>query len=181
MMMPVLQAARRGLASSGSRSGALTLGGGDLSAAAAGGLAGCDVRQGGAGSTRWVELTGPGDPVLLRGAVVVVPDGSGAGSSDLLEGGSSSGDAVIIMLEASARIASSTPSTRGQGGSGGKGGAGGGGGSGGGGAEGGISGVEISVRTSGPSVAERRGISWRLPRLSADDRATRSFQLRLLG
>ena len=45
----------------------------------------------------------------------------------------------------------------------------------------GLSGIEVHVRTSGPAVAERRGITWRLPRLSAGDKAQRSFQLRLLG
>ena len=45
----------------------------------------------------------------------------------------------------------------------------------------GLSGIEVHVRTSGPAVAERRGITWRLPRLSAGDKAQRGFQLRLLG
>ena len=73
------------------------------------------------GGKRWVELTGPADPLLIRGAVVV--PGSG---SDLLGSGGSA-DAVLILLEASARLPGADA----------------------------ITGVEVNVRTSGPSVAER--------------------------
>ena len=54
----------------------------------------------GGGGMRWVELTGPADPLLIRGAVVV--PGSGSGSDQA--GGSGSGDSVLILLEASARL-----------------------------------------------------------------------------
>lgn len=65
---------------------------------------------------RWIELTGPADPLLIRGAVVI-PGSDNVGS----------GDAVLILLEASARLPGSDS----------------------------ITGVEVNVRTSGPAVAER--------------------------
>ncbi len=44
-----------------------------------------------------------------------------------------------------------------------------------------IVGASISLSTSGPVLAEKRGIVWNLPRLSPRDRSSHTFQLRLLG
>ena len=45
----------------------------------------------------WVELTGPADPLLIRGAVQLP-------GSDFGAGGAASGDAVLVLLEASPRL-----------------------------------------------------------------------------
>ena len=47
--------------------------------------------------SRWVELTGPADPLLIRGAVQLP-------GSDFGAGGAASGDAVLVLLEASPRL-----------------------------------------------------------------------------
>ena len=72
-----------------------------------------------------MELTGPADPLLIRGAVVVVVAAAAAHGTD--PAGDSEDAAVTIVLEASARLAGADA----------------------------IAGVEVNVRTSGPAVAER--------------------------
>ncbi|GAX78147.1 hypothetical protein CEUSTIGMA_g5589.t1 [Chlamydomonas eustigma] len=104
----------------------------------------------------WQELTGPADPLLIRGRIQIPSLESSSISSSMSDtvGAEepSSGDTVVVVIEVSARLM------------------------------GGVEGAEIFVRTLGPAVTERRGIHWKVPKMtSAGDKVQRTFSLRLLG